>query len=86
MHFMWAIVIGIVAGTLTNRLRPGHDRKHALLDAGVGLGAAVIMAAIGRLVGFQGPHGAPGPGFYVQVAVMWTLIAVTGVVVHRRIA
>ena len=36
MHFLWAIVIGFLVGTIVNRLRPGHDRKHMLVEFGGG--------------------------------------------------
>jgi uncharacterized membrane protein YeaQ/YmgE (transglycosylase-associated protein family) len=84
MHFMWAMVIGFIAGTLVNRLRPGHDGKHMLVDFGVGIGAALVAGVIGRVIGFRAANGHPGAGLYISVAVMWALLFVTAVVVSRR--
>ena len=84
MHFMWAMVIGFIAGTLVNRLRPGHDGKHLALDFGVGIGAAVVAGFVGRIIGFRAASGHPSIGLYISVAAMWILLAVTAVVVSRK--
>lgn|SRR6478609_701913 len=85
MHFMWAMVIGFIAGTLVNRLRPGHDRKHLLTDFGVGIGAALVAGVIGRVIGFRSAgSGHPSIGLYVSIGAMWALLAITAIVVSRR--
>ena len=84
MHFMWAMVIGFIAGTLVNRLRPGHDRRHLMLDFGVGIGAALVAGVIGRVIGFRAANGHPGAGLFISVAMMWVLLFVTAIVISRR--
>jgi uncharacterized membrane protein YeaQ/YmgE (transglycosylase-associated protein family) len=83
MHFMWAMVIGFIAGTLASRLMPGHDGRHLAADFGIGIGVAIFAGFIGRVLGFRAASGHPGIGLYASVATMWILLAATGIVVSR---
>jgi uncharacterized membrane protein YeaQ/YmgE (transglycosylase-associated protein family) len=83
MHFMWAAVIGFLAGAIANRLRPGHDGRHMLSTAGVGIVAAIIAFGIGRVLHFKTATEHPSIGLYLSVGMMWTLIAVAAFVVSR---
>lgn len=86
MHFIWAVVIGIIAGTITNRLRPGHDRRRATVDFAVGLVAAVAAFLIGRVLHFRAAGGGLGMGLYISIGITWLMVAIAGWVVVRRTA
>ena len=86
MHFLWAIVIGFLVGTIVNRLRPGHDRKHMLVEFGAGATAAVCAFLLGRVIGFRAAFGDSntGIGLYLSVGVTWLLLLTVGLVVSKR--
>jgi len=86
MHFMWAIVIGFLVGTIVNRLRPGHDGKHMMVDFSAGAVAAVSAFLLGRLIGFKGAitDNNTGIGLYLSVGVTWLLLLTAGLIVSRR--
>jgi uncharacterized membrane protein YeaQ/YmgE (transglycosylase-associated protein family) len=86
MHFLWAMVIGFLVGTIVNRLRPGHDRKHMLIEFGAGATAAVCAFLLGRVIGFRSAVGDTntGVGLYLSVGITWLLLLAAGLVVSRR--
>jgi uncharacterized membrane protein YeaQ/YmgE (transglycosylase-associated protein family) len=85
MHFLWAMVIGFLVGTIVSRLRPGHDSRHLLVDFGAGATAAVCAFLLGRVIGFRGAVGeSPGLGLYLSVGVTWLLLLTAGVIVSKR--
>jgi uncharacterized membrane protein YeaQ/YmgE (transglycosylase-associated protein family) len=86
MHFLWAVVIGFLVGTIVNRLRPGHDPKHMLVDFGAGATAAVCAFLLGRVIGFRRAFGDSntGIGLYLSVGITWLLLLTVGLVVSRR--
>jgi uncharacterized membrane protein YeaQ/YmgE (transglycosylase-associated protein family) len=84
MHFMWAVVIGIMVGVIANLLRPGHAPRRMLGTMGIGAGGAVLAAVLGRGLGFRAASGHPGIGLYLSVGIMWCLLAASALIVSRR--
>jgi uncharacterized membrane protein YeaQ/YmgE (transglycosylase-associated protein family) len=51
MSWLWAIIIGFLAGALAKFIMPGKDPKGCIITTLLGIGGALIFTAIGRGLG-----------------------------------
>lgn len=60
MSFLWAIVIGLIAGLLAKLLMPGRDPGGFIVTILLGIGGALLATWLGRAVGWYGADEAAG--------------------------
>lgn len=60
MSFLWAIVIGLVAGLLAKLLMPGRDPGGFIVTIVLGIGGALLATWLGRAVGWYGADESAG--------------------------
>jgi uncharacterized membrane protein YeaQ/YmgE (transglycosylase-associated protein family) len=60
MEFVWAIIIGFLAGAVAKLLMPGRDPGGFLITMLLGIGGALLATLIGRAVGWYGPGESTG--------------------------
>ena len=56
MHFLWWIIVGLIAGWATGKIMRGSGYG-TLLDIGIGIAGAIVGGWIMRAVGFKGEGG-----------------------------
>jgi uncharacterized membrane protein YeaQ/YmgE (transglycosylase-associated protein family) len=78
LNLLWIIIIGFIAGAVAKLLMPGKDPGGFLITTALGVGGALVMTFLGRLVGWyqEGERG----GFIAAV-----LGAVIVLIVYRMI-
>jgi uncharacterized membrane protein YeaQ/YmgE (transglycosylase-associated protein family) len=59
--FIWAIIIGFVAGLIAKFLMPGRDPGGFIVTTLLGIAGAVVATWLGRTLGWY--HGGQGAGF-----------------------
>lgn len=60
MSFLWAIVIGLVAGLVAKLLMPGRDPGGFIVTILLGIGGALLATWLGRAVGWYGADESAG--------------------------
>ncbi|MGB8131908.1 MAG: GlsB/YeaQ/YmgE family stress response membrane protein [Candidatus Angelobacter sp.] len=56
MHFVWWIIVGLIAGWLTGKIMRGSGYG-ALMDIVIGIAGAIVGGFIMRALGFSGQGG-----------------------------
>ena len=52
MEFLWAIIIGFIAGLVARALMPGKDPGGFIITTLLGIGGALVATFLGRALGF----------------------------------
>lgn len=60
MWFLWAIVIGLVAGLIAKLLMPGRDPGGFIVTILLGIGGALLATWLGRAMGWYGADESAG--------------------------
>lgn len=60
MSFLWAIVIGLIAGLVAKLLMPGRDPGGFIVTILLGIGGALLATWLGRAVGWYGADESAG--------------------------
>ena len=55
MHFLWMILIGLIAGAIAKVLMPGPDPGGIVVTILLGIGGSLVAGFLGRLIGWYGP-------------------------------
>lgn len=61
MGFIWAILIGFLAGIIAKFLMPGRDPGGFIITTLLGIGGAVVATWLGQVLGWYAPG--QGAGF-----------------------
>jgi uncharacterized membrane protein YeaQ/YmgE (transglycosylase-associated protein family) len=54
MEFLWAIIIGLIAGVVAKLIMPGRDPGGIIVTILLGIGGALLATWIGRAAGWYG--------------------------------
>ena len=60
MHFIWMLIIGLVAGALAKAVMPGRQGGGVIVTMLLGVAGAFAMGFIGRSVGWYAYGDGPG--------------------------
>lgn len=60
MSFLWAIVVGLIAGLVAKLLMPGRDPGGIIVTVLLGIGGALLATWLGRAVGWYGTDESAG--------------------------
>ena len=83
MGFIWMLIVGLVAGALAKLVMPGKQGGGIIVTMLLGVVGAFIAGAIGRAVGwYHSPD--EGPGIIAATVGALLVLAVYGMVTHRR--
>ncbi len=74
MQFVWAIIIGFLAGAVAKLLMPGRDPGGIIVTILLGIVGALLATWIGRALGWYGPG--EGAGFIASVAGAFLLLLI----------
>jgi uncharacterized membrane protein YeaQ/YmgE (transglycosylase-associated protein family) len=54
MHWLWVILIGLVAGVLAKLIMPGKDPGGFIVTILLGIAGSIVSTWIGRAIGWYG--------------------------------
>ena len=60
LSFLWAIIIGFLAGVVAKFLTPGRDAGGFIITALLGIAGAVVATWIGQAIGWYAPGQSAG--------------------------
>jgi uncharacterized membrane protein YeaQ/YmgE (transglycosylase-associated protein family) len=84
LSFIWAIIIGFVAGTIAKFLMPGRDPGGFIVTILLGIAGSVVATWLGRALGWYGPD--QGARFIGAIVGAVIILGVYRVIVRNRTA
>jgi len=60
LAFIWAIIIGFIAGVIAKFLMPGRDPGGFIITTILGIGGALVATWLGRSLGWYGANQGAG--------------------------
>lgn len=82
LGFLWAIIVGFVAGALARLIMPGRDPGGFIITILLGIAGSVVATWLGRALGWY--HGDQGARFIGSVVGAVIILAVYRLFVRRR--
>jgi uncharacterized membrane protein YeaQ/YmgE (transglycosylase-associated protein family) len=82
MHFIGALIIGLIAGAVAKLLMPGKDPGGFFVTMGLGVVGALLATFLGRAVGWY--HEGEGAGFIAAVVGSIIILAIYRLIKGRR--
>ena len=82
MHFIGALIIGLIAGAIAKLIMPGKDPGGFLVTMGLGVLGALLATFLGRAVGWY--HDGEGAGFIAAVIGSVIILAIYRLIKGRR--
>src|SRR5688572_156011 len=83
MHFIWMVIVGLVAGALAKLIMPGKDPGGIVVTLLLGLAGSLIAGFVGRQMGWYG-EGSSGPGIIASVIGAIVLLGLYRLLIRRR--
>jgi len=80
--FIWAIIIGFIAGAIAKFVMPGRDPGGFIVTTLLGIAGAVVATWLGRTLGWY--HGAQGAGFIGAIVGAAIILFIYRLVVGRQ--
>jgi uncharacterized membrane protein YeaQ/YmgE (transglycosylase-associated protein family) len=85
MHFLWTLIIGLVAGALAKLIMPGRDPGGVVITMLLGIVGSFVARFLGRALGIYGVNDT-GPGLIASVIGAVIVLAIYRFVARRRTA
>jgi uncharacterized membrane protein YeaQ/YmgE (transglycosylase-associated protein family) len=82
LSFLWAIIVGFVAGTLAKWIMPGRDPGGVIVTILLGIAGSVVATALGRSLGWY--HGEQSARFIGSVVGAIIILAIYRIIVRNR--
>jgi uncharacterized membrane protein YeaQ/YmgE (transglycosylase-associated protein family) len=83
MHFVWTLVVGLVAGALAKLFMPGKDPGGIVVTLALGLAGSFLAGFVGRALGLYRDPGS-GPGIIASIIGAMLLLGIYRLVRGRR--
>jgi uncharacterized membrane protein YeaQ/YmgE (transglycosylase-associated protein family) len=80
--FIWAAVIGLIAGGIAKFIMPGRDPGGIIVTMLIGVAGALLMSFLGRQLGWYGDG--EGAGFIMSIIGAIILLALYRLLVRNR--
>jgi uncharacterized membrane protein YeaQ/YmgE (transglycosylase-associated protein family) len=80
--FIWAIIIGFIAGTVAKFIMPGRDPGGFIVTILLGIAGSVLATWLGRVLGWYGPD--QGARFIGAVVGAVIILAIYRMFVRNR--
>jgi uncharacterized membrane protein YeaQ/YmgE (transglycosylase-associated protein family) len=80
--FIWAIIIGFLAGLIAKFIMPGRDPGGFIITTLLGIAGAVVATWLGRTLGWY--RGEQGAGFIGAIVGAVIILVIYRLVVGRR--
>ncbi len=82
LSFLWAIIVGFVAGTLAKLIMPGRDPGGFIVTILLGIAGSVVATGLGRALGWY--HGEQSARFIGSVVGAVIILAIYRMIVRNR--
>ena len=82
LSFLWAIIIGFVAGALAKLIMPGRDPGGFIITILLGIAGSVVATWLGRTLGWY--HGDQSARFIGSVVGAVIILAIYRMIVRNR--
>jgi uncharacterized membrane protein YeaQ/YmgE (transglycosylase-associated protein family) len=82
LAFLWAIIVGFVAGALAKLIMPGRDPGGFIVTILLGIAGSVVATWLGRVLGWY--HGNQGARFIGSVVGAVIILAIYRMFVRNR--
>lgn len=82
MHFIGALIIGLIAGAVAKLIMPGKDPGGFFVTMGLGVVGALLATFLGRAVGWY--HEGESAGFIAAVVGAIIILAIYRLIKGRR--
>ena len=79
---IWALIIGLIVGTLAKLIMPGRDPGGIFVTMLLGVAGSLVAGFLGRLLGLYGPG--QKAGFIMSTLGAILLLALYRLVTHHR--
>jgi uncharacterized membrane protein YeaQ/YmgE (transglycosylase-associated protein family) len=60
MSFLWAVIVGLIAGAIAKLIMPGKDPGGFIITILLGIGGAVLFTFLGKMLGLYGDEESAG--------------------------
>jgi len=85
MHFLWALIVGLIVGAIAKLLMPGRDPGGIFVTMLLGVAGAELSWFLGRALGLYNTR-ALGPGLLSSVIGAMLLLGIYRAVIRHRVA
>ncbi|WP_428493028.1 GlsB/YeaQ/YmgE family stress response membrane protein [Rhodopila sp.] len=82
LGFVWAIIVGFVAGTVAKFIMPGRDPGGIIVTILLGIAGSVVATWLGRTLGWY--HGNQGARFIGSIVGAVIILAIYRMFVRNR--
>ncbi len=82
MHFLWALIIGLIVGAVAKLLMPGKDPGGWIVTMLLGIAGSIVATWIGEAVGWY--RNGQGAGFIASVLGAMLLLFIYRLAFRRR--
>ena len=82
MHFIWALIIGLIIGAIAKLLMPGRDPGGWIVTMLLGIAGSIVATWIGEAVGWY--RNGQGAGFIASVLGAMLLLFIYRLAFRRR--
>ena len=82
MHFIGALIIGLIAGAVAKLIMPGKDPGGLFVTMGLGVLGALVATFLGRVVGWY--HEGESAGFIAAVVGSIIILAIYRFIKGKR--
>ncbi len=82
MHFIWALIIGLIVGAIAKLLMPGKDPGGWIITMLLGVAGSIVATWIGEAVGWY--RNGQGAGFIASVLGAMLLLFIYRLAFRRR--
>ncbi len=82
MHFIWALIIGLIIGAIAKLLMPGKDPGGWIVTMLLGIAGSFIATRIGQAAGWY--RNGQGAGFIASVLGAMLLLFIYRIAIGRR--
>ena len=84
LTFIWAIIIGFIAGTIAKFLMPGREPFGFVITIILGIAGSVLATWLGRVLGWYGPD--QGARFIGSIVGAVIILGIYHLIVRNRTA
>jgi uncharacterized membrane protein YeaQ/YmgE (transglycosylase-associated protein family) len=84
VHFIWMLIIGLIAGALAKLIMPGRQGGGIIVTMLLGVAGAVIVGLLGRALGWYDASAGEGPGLIASTLGAIGVLAIYGFATKRN--
>ena len=84
MHYIWMLIIGLIAGALAKLIMPGRQGGGIIVTMLLGVAGALVVGVVGHALGWYSSASGDGPGLIASTIGAIAVLAVYGFATKRN--